>query len=337
MIIILRKTAGKTDADPILDQIRALGLEPLYLPGEEKIVLGAIGDERALAQLNLEALPAVERVVPILKPYKLSNREFRSEPSIIDVRGVKFGGREVPVIAGPCSVESEEQIITAARAVKAAGAKLLRGGAFKPRTSPYAFQGLEGEGLKLLAAARDATGLPIVTEVMSEYQLDLVAGTADMLQIGARNMQNFSLLKAVGSTKLPVLIKRGIASSVTDLLMAAEYVMAQGNSNVVLCERGIKSFFSETRNTFDLSAIPLLHQETHLPVIADPSHGTGVRSIILPMSLAAIAAGADGIMIEVHPDPAHALSDGFQQLTPAAFAELMQQAAVVAKAVNRAI
>lgn len=335
MIIVLKQGSTKEDADPILTQIEALGLKPLYLPGEEKIVLGALGDERKLSALSLDSNPHIERVVPILKPYKLANREFRDGRSTVRVKNVVFGGPEVVMIAGPCSVESETQILETARAVKAAGATMLRGGAFKPRTSPYAFQGMEEEGLKLLALARETVGLPVVTEVMSEYDVDLVGRYTDMFQLGARNMQNFRLLKAIGETKIPVLLKRGPAASIPELLMAAEYVMASGNTNVVLCERGIKSFFTETRNTFDLSAIPLLHQETHLPIVADPSHGTGVRVLVPEMTLAAIAAGADGLIIEVHPDPSKALSDGFQQLDFAEFAALAAKCRRVADAIGR--
>ena len=334
MIIVLKQGATEADAQPILRQIEALGLKPLYLPGEEKIVIGALGDERKLQQLNLDSLSTVEKVVPVLKPYKLANREFKSERSIVQVGNVAIG-RDLVVIAGPCSVESEEQIISTAKAVKEAGAVMLRGGAFKPRTSPYAFQGLEKEGLRLLELARAETGLPIVTEVVSEYDVDIVARSADMFQIGARNMQNFRLLKAIGETGKPALLKRGPAASMTDLLMAAEYIMSEGNRNVVLCERGIKSFFNDTRNTFDLSIIPLLKTETHLPIIADPSHGTGVRKIISEMSLAAVAAGADGLIIEVHPNPDKALSDGFQQLTPAEFSSLMPKIRAVGAAVDR--
>jgi 3-deoxy-7-phosphoheptulonate synthase len=337
MIIVLKQGASKQDADKILDQIAALGLKPLYLPGEEKIVLGALGDERKLAALNIESLSTVERVVPILKPYKLANREFKAERSVVNVGGVAIGGPDAVVMAGPCSVESETQMLATARAVKAAGATILRGGAFKPRTSPYAFQGLEEEGLRLLALAREETGLPIVTEVMSEQEVELVGRYADMYQVGARNMQNFRLLKALGQTRLPVLLKRGPASGMTDLLMAAEYIVSEGNFNVVLCERGIKSFFNDTRNTFDLSIIPLLHRETHLPVIADPSHGTGVRRIVPEMALAALACGADGLMIEVHPEPDHAWSDGFQQLNFAEFSDLMTRARAVAAAVGRGL
>jgi len=337
MIIILKKGASKEDAEPILEQIKKHGLEPLYLPGDEKIVLGALGDERVLASLNLDSLSTVEKVIPILKPYKLSSSEFKKQRSIVDVKGVKFGGDKVVMIAGPCSVESEEQIVETAKAVKAAGASMLRGGAYKPRTSPYAFQGLEEKGLELLALARKETGLPVVTEIISEHHLDLVGRFTDMYQVGARNMHNYQLLKALGSTKIPVMLKRGPASGLADFLMAAEYIMSEGNPNVVLCERGIKSFFNDTRNTFDLSIIPLLHQETHLPVIADPSHGTGVRSIIPDMSLAAVAAGADGVILEVHPNPDKALSDGFQQLTPPQYADLVGRIRAVATAVNRSI
>ncbi len=337
MIIILKKGSQEIDAQPILEQIRLSGLSPLYLPGEEKIVIGAIGDERVLANLNLDAIAAVEKVIPILKPYKLSNREFKEKRTIVNVGGVEIGGKSVVMMAGPCAVESEEQILQAAHAVKAAGATILRGGAYKPRTSPYAFQGLEKKGLELLQLARKEVGLPIVTEIISEYDLETVAEATDMFQIGARNMQNFRLLKAVGGTKIPILLKRGAAASMADLLMAAEYIMSEGNPNVVLCERGIKSFFSDTRNTLDLSIIPLLKRETHLPIVADPSHGTGVRHLIADMSLASIAAGADGLIIEVHPNPEKALSDAFQQLTPEAYENLVQRARLVAQAVGRSI
>lgn len=337
MIIVLKQGSSQKDAEPILKQIEELGLKPLYLPGEEKIVLGALGDERKLQSLNLDALPVVERVVPILKPYKLASCDFRQGRSTVRVGDVTFGGDEVILIAGPCSVESEAQILTTAREVKRSGARMLRGGAFKPRTSPYAFQGLEKEGLELLALARRETGLPIVTEVMSEHDVELVGRYADMYQIGARNMQNFRLLKAVGETRVPVLLKRGPAASIPELLMAAEYVMASGNTNVVLCERGIKSFFQETRNTFDLAAIAVLHRETHLPVIADPSHGTGVRALVSDMSLGAIAVGADGLIVEVHPDPGTALSDGFQQLDFAEFAAMSARARSVAQAIGRSV
>lgn len=322
MIIILRPGSSKEEADKILSKIKSAGLEPLFLPGEEKIVLGAIGDERVLAGLELSSFSSVEKIVPVLKPHKLSNRQFQEESSVVDVSGVSIGGSAPVVIAGPCSVESEEQIVSTAKAVKASGAVILRGGAWKPRTSPYSFQGLEQEGLEFLVNARSETGLPFVTEVVSDSDVDLVAQKADMLQIGARNMQNFRLLQAVGETRVPVLLKRGPVASLNELLMAAEYIMKGGNSSVVLCERGIKTFFSDTRNTLDLAAVPLLKKESHLPVIVDPSHGTGVRELIAPMSKAALAVGADGLIIEVHPEPDQALSDGFQQLDFQQFAEL---------------
>ncbi len=337
MIIVLKEGASKEDADAILTRIEALGLKPLYMPGQEKIVLGALGDERVLATLHLDSLSSVERVVPILKPYKLANRAFHHEGSKVQVGDVLIGGGEMVVMAGPCSVEGREQIVDTAKAVKQAGARILRGGAFKPRTSPYAFQGLEEEGLELLAVAREETGLPVVTEVMSEHDVALVSKFADMLQIGARNMQNFRLLKAVGQAGRPVLLKRGPAASLSDWLMAAEYVMSEGNLNVVLCERGVKGLFQDTRNMFDLSIIPLIRKETHLPVVADPSHGTGVRRIVPEMALAAIACGADGLMIEVHPEPDHAWSDGFQQLDFQEFRDLMGRARAVAAAVGRSL
>jgi 3-deoxy-7-phosphoheptulonate synthase len=337
MIIVLKEGASREDAEAILAQIEKLGLKPLYMPGQEKIVLGALGDERVLEGLHLESLSTVERVVPILKPYKLANRAFHHEGSKVRVGDVTIGGPELVVMAGPCSVEGRDQIVDTAKAVKAAGARVLRGGAFKPRTSPYAFQGLEEEGLELLAIAREETGLPVVTEVMSEQEVNLIAKYADMFQIGARNMQNFRLLKAVGQTDRPVLLKRGPAASMSDWLMAAEYVMSEGNLNVVLCERGVKGLFQDTRNMFDLSIIPLVRQETHLPVVADPSHGTGVRRIVPRMALAAIACGADGLMIEVHPEPDHAWSDGFQQLDFAEFRNFMDQARPLAAAVGRVL
>jgi 3-deoxy-7-phosphoheptulonate synthase len=305
--------------------------------GVERTVIGAIGDERGKARLQeLETAPGVERVIPILKPYKLAGLELKKEKSLVTVApGVVFGGRRVPVIAGPCSVESIDQICRTAEAVKAAGATLLRGGAYKPRSSPYSFQGLEEEGLKMLAAARERTGLPVVTEVMKESVLDLVAQYADLLQIGARNMQNFDLLKAVGQLQKPVLLKRGLANTIREWLMSAEYIMAQGNMQVILCERGIRTFETSTRNTLDLSAIAVLKHETHLPVVADPSHGTGHAAYVEDMALASVAAGADGVMIEVHPNPHEAWSDGAQSLTPPQFEAAMHKMKAVASAVGR--
>lgn len=339
MIIVMQRGASKREIHQVEAEIRRLGFKAHPIYGVERTVIGAIGDERGNVGLQaLETWDGVERVIPILKPYKLAGRELHTEKSKIKVRGrVVFGGKKVPVIAGPCSVESLEQICTTAQAVKAAGATLLRGGAFKPRTSPYAFQGLEEEGLKMLAEARAQTGLPIVTEVMKESALELVAHYADVLQIGTRNMQNFDLLKAVGQLRKPVLLKRGLANTVREWLMSAEYIMAQGNMEVILCERGIRTFETATRNTLDLSAIPVLKHETHLPVIVDPSHGTGHYEYVEDMALAAIAAGADGLMIEVHPNPHEAWSDGAQSLTPERFAQLMKRARAVARAVGRTI
>lgn len=334
MIIVLSPNATKLDTESILNQIQSLGLKPLYLPGEEKIVLGAIGDERKIALLGLENLHYVERVVPILKPYKLSSRDLHPSTSIVSVGACRIGDGSLTMIAGPCSVESEEQIVTTALQLKSSGVNILRGGAYKPRTSPYSFQGLEEEGLRLLALARQETGIPVVTEIISEYHLETVAKYTDMFQIGARNMQNFRLLKAVGSTKIPVLLKRGLVASLEEWLMAAEYILSEGNPNVVLCERGIKSFFQETRNTFDLSVIPLARAATHLPIIADPSHATGLRSLIEPMSLAAVAAGADGLIVEVHPNPDKALSDGKQQITPQEFSTLATKAQRIHRALT---
>ncbi|MCB9882207.1 MAG: 3-deoxy-7-phosphoheptulonate synthase [Planctomycetes bacterium] len=341
MIIVLKQGSTKEQADEILKRISDAGLKPLYLPGDEKIVLGAIGDERVLHQLGFESVPFVERVVPILKPYKLANREFRPERSRVKVgRGdavATFGGDAVVLVAGPCAVESEEQLLAAARAVKAAGAHVLRGGAFKPRTSPYSFQGMGVDGLKLLAAARDATGLPVVTEVVDPKDIDSIATYCDMLQIGARNMQNFQLLREVGRSGVPVMLKRGMSAGLSDLLMSAEYILSEGNQRVVLCERGIRTFSTDARNTFDLSIIPLLREETHLPIIADPSHATGKRSLVPDMARAAVAAGADGVMVEVHPNPATALSDGPQALTPADYAALVPSLHAVAQAVGRKV
>jgi len=322
----------------VMKEIESMGYQTHPIFGVERTVIGAIGDERGKARLQqLETSPGVERVIPILKPYKLAGLELRKKTPVTVAPGVVFGGMKLPVIAGPCSVESHEQIIATAEAVKQAGATLLRGGAYKPRTSPYSFQGLEEEGLKMLAAAREKTGLPIVTEVMKESVLPLVADYADVLQIGTRNMQNFDLLKAVGQTRKPVMLKRGLASTVHEWLMSAEYIMAQGNLDVILCERGIRTFETLTRNTLDLSAVPALKQESSLPVIVDPSHGTGHASFVPDMARAAVAAGCDGIMVEVHPDPHEAWSDGSQSLTPAAFAELMDSLRSVAAAVGREI
>jgi 3-deoxy-7-phosphoheptulonate synthase len=320
-------------------EIETMGYQTHPIIGVERTVIGAIGDERGKARLQmLETSQGVERVIPILKPYKLAGRELRKEKTHVSAgTNAVFGGATVPIVAGPCSVESLDQICATAEAVKAAGATLLRGGAYKPRTSPYAFQGLEEEGLKMLAEARNRTGLPIVTEVMKESVLELVLRYVDVIQIGARNMQNFDLLKAVGQVQKPILLKRGLANTISEWLMSAEYIMAQGNMNVILCERGIRTFETATRNTLDLSSVCVLKHETHLPVVVDPSHGTGHWEYVEDMALAAIASGADGIMVEVHPNPHEAWSDGSQSLTFERFAALMQKARKVAEAVERNI
>ena len=339
MLIVMQKGAAKQEIKDVEREIEGMGYESHPIYGVERTVIGAIGDERGKARLQvLETSPGVERVIPILKPYKLAGKELRKEKTKIDVgNGVVFGGNRIPIIAGPCCVESLDQICATAEAVKDAGASVLRGGAYKPRTSPYSFQGLEEEGLIMLEAAKAKTGLPIDTEIMTESTLDLVVKHADILQIGTRNMQNFNLLKAVGQTQTPVLLKRGLASTIKEWLMSAEYIMSQGNMQVILCERGIRTFETATRNTLDLNAVTVLKQETHLPVVVDPSHATGHREYVEDMALAAVAAGADGIMIEVHPDPHEAWSDGTQSLTPADFAAMMVKLRKVAEAVGREI
>jgi 3-deoxy-7-phosphoheptulonate synthase len=337
MIIVMKAGAVKKDKDEVLKRIKELGYKPHVIHGTTRDVIGAIGDERGkLVLQSIESMHGVESVVPILKPYKLASKEVKKEPSVIRISDtVEIGGKQVVVMAGPCSVENERQIIDTAHAVKAAGAQVLRGGAFKPRTSPYSFQGLEEEGLKLLAKARAETGLPIVTEVVNPETADLVAEYADILQIGARNAQNFALLKKVGQLRKPVLLKRGMSMTIQEFLMSAEYVMSEGNQAVILCERGIRTFETATRNTLDLSAIPVLKEKTHLPVIADPSHGTGDYHYVAPMAFAAVAAGADGLMIEVHPDPEHASSDGPQSLKPAKFVAMMAKLGLIAGTVER--
>jgi 3-deoxy-7-phosphoheptulonate synthase len=337
MIIVMQKGASRREIEDVEREIEGMGYKTHPIYGVERTVIGAIGDERGKAQLQvLETSPGVERVIPILKPYKLAGLELRKDRTQVDAgRSVVFGGGALQVIAGPCSVESLEQICATAEAVKKAGATVLRGGVYKPRTSPYSFQGLAEEGLHFLEVARERTGLPIDTEVMKESLVDLVAQHADIVQIGTRNMQNFDLLKAVGEAGKPVLLKRGLASTIREWLMSAEYVLSHGNPRVILCERGIRTFETQTRNTLDLSAVAVLKRETHLPVIVDPSHGTGHWEYVEDMALAAVAAGADGLMIEVHPDPHEAWSDGGQSLTPQRFAKLMQKVARVAEAVGK--
>ena len=338
MIIITRPGTTDAELDHIRERVEALGLRTHTSRGEQRTIIGCIGDEARLAGVGLLAMPGVESVTPVLKPYKLAAREFAAQPTVVrvgDAAAASFGGRQLSVIAGPCSVEGAEMLVDTARAVRQAGATLLRGGAYKPRSSPYAFQGLGVEALEMLAAVREETGLPVVTEVMDTRQVELVARYADVLQIGARNMQNFALLAEVGRTTRPVLLKRGLSATIKELLMAAEYVMAQGNPNVILCERGIRTYETATRNTLDVAAIPVLKSETHLPVIVDPSHAGGLASLVAPLAFAAVAAGADGLIVEVHPCPEEALSDGDQSLTPAAFAQLMRQIAPFAAAAGR--
>ena len=324
MIIVMQPGASRQHIEHVMDRIRALGYTPHPIFGVERTVIGAIGDERGKTVLEgLRSFEGVESVIPILKPFKLASREMKTESTAIQVGNVRVGNGGFALIAGPCSVESETQILSSAREVKQAGANMLRGGAFKPRTSPYSFQGLEKEGLKLLAKARKETGLPIVTEVLSPDDVELVAAHADLLQIGARNMQNFSLLKKVGKIGRPILLKRGMMCTIKETLMSAEYILSSGNPSVIVCERGIRTFEDSTRNTLDLSAVSLLKELSHLPVIVDPTHGTGVRQLIPTMCKAAVAAGADGLMVEVHPNPEEALSDGFQALLPAQFEEIV--------------
>jgi 3-deoxy-7-phosphoheptulonate synthase len=339
MIIVMKAGAAKKDKDGVLKRIKELGYKPHVIHGTTRDVIGAIGDERGkLVLQSIESMHGVESVVPILKPYKLASKEVKREPSVIRISdAVAIGGREIVVMAGPCSVESERQIIDTAIAVQKAGALVLRGGAYKPRTSPYSFQGMEEAGLKLLAKAREESGLPFVTEVVNPETAELVAEYADILQIGARNSQNFALLKKVGQLKKPVLLKRGMSMTIQEFLMSAEYVMSEGNQAVILCERGIRTFETATRNTLDLSAIPVLREQTHLPIIADPSHGTGNHHYVAPMAFAAVAAGADGLMIEVHPDPEHASSDGPQSLKPEKFAAMMAKLRLIAESVERTL
>jgi 3-deoxy-7-phosphoheptulonate synthase len=325
MIIVLKPQATKAHADEILARIASLGLRPLYMPGTERVVLGAIGDERVLDRLHLDGHPMVESVQRVLAPYKLVGREMHPHDTIVNLGAVPVGGARFAVIAGPCAVEDREQMERTARAVHQAGAAALRGGAYKPRTSPYSFQGLGREGLAILRDVAWALGMPSVTEVVEVADVEIVDQYADAFQCGARNMQNFRLLKALGQSRKPVVLKRGMAARVEDLLLAAEYILAEGNPNVILCERGIQTFETATRNTLDLNAVPLIKQKSHLPVIVDPSHGTGIRELVGPMAKAAAACGADGLLVEVHCAPEEALSDGRQSLFPDQFATLMRE------------
>ena len=335
MIIVLKREATEETAKEILGRIEEKGLKPLYMPGSERVVLGALGDERVLAELALDSHPMVESLKPILSPYKLVSREIHPHDTVVKVGSAAIGGRGFAVIAGPCAVETEDRLLGSCRAAKAAGAVALRAGAYKPRTSPYSFQGHGPEGLTILRKVGAELGLPVITEVMDTADVDLVVEHADALQVGARNMQNFSLLKAVGKAGKPVVLKRGMAARVEDLLLAAEYLMAEGNEQVILCERGIRTFETAMRNTLDLNAVAYMKQKTHLPVIVDPSHGTGIRDLVIPMSLAAAACGADGLLVEMHENPAEAWSDGAQSLYPHEFAQLMDSLKPVVAAVGR--
>ena len=340
MIIVTVPGVTEAQLDHIRERVESLGARTHVSRGEQRVIVGCIGDETALREAALLSLPGVESVTPVLKPYKLVSKEFAASPTVIaigDVARASVGGASLAVIAGPCSVEGRDMLLSTARSVRAAGAVMLRGGAFKPRTSPYAFQGLGDEALRLLVEARAETGLPVVTEVMDTRQVEKVAAHVDVLQIGARNMQNFALLSEVGRIDRPVLLKRGMSATARELLMAAEYIMAQGNSQVILCERGIRTFETATRNTLDVAVIPVLKRETHLPVIVDPSHACGRADLVAPLAFAAVAAGADGLIIEVHPCPEAALSDGDQSLTPPAFAALMGDLRPFARAAGRSI
>lgn len=338
MIIICKKDATEQQIAHIEEAISHWGLKTHTSRGVERTIIGVIGPEDLIREKPLAAFPGVSSVTPVMKPYKLTSFDFTHKRTVIDVHGVKIGDeKKVVLMSGPCSVESREQILSIAKIVKGAGASILRGGAFKPRTSPYTFQGLGIEGLKLLAEARAATGLPVITELMDTKDVEAVDKYADIIQIGARNMQNFSLLKEVGRCKKPVMLKRGMAATIKDVLMSAEYILSEGNMNVMLCERGIRTFENYTRNTLDLSAVPALKKESHLPVIVDPTHGAGHRDLIPSMALASVASGADGIMIEVHNDPEEALSDGEQAMLPDQFASIVQQMRAVAKAIGKEI
>jgi 3-deoxy-7-phosphoheptulonate synthase len=337
MIIVMKYDATKEQIANVERKLNELGFRTHPIFGEVKTVIGAIGDKKLLSNHAIITMPGVENLVPIMRPYKLASRELKQVPTIVDVDGVKIGGEEIIVIAGPCAIENAESLTDIAFKVREAGAKILRGGAFKPRTSPYSFQGLEEEGLRILRYAGEATGLKIVTEVVDTRDVELVTSYADMIQIGARNMQNFRLLHEVGMSKKPVLLKRGLAATIEEWLMAAEYIIDAGNLNIVLCERGIRTYETATRNTIDISAIPVVKEFSHLPIIVDPSHATGSWKYVTPLAKGAVATGADGLIIEVHHNPASALSDGPQSLLPAKFTELMKKLEPVALAVGRRI
>jgi 3-deoxy-7-phosphoheptulonate synthase len=334
VIVVLKPGASQAQVDQVIEHIEQLGLRSHVIVGTECTVVAALGEKRDGAKQALETIDGVEKVVPILAPYKMASTEVKKEPTCIQIRGLKVGAGNLGVIAGPCSVESRASILEIAHIVKDAGAAGLRGGAYKPRTSPYSFQGMKEKGLELLAEAREATGLAVFTEVMAKEQVEIISKYADVLQVGARNMQNYPLLEAVGESGMPVLLKRGPAATMDEFLLAAEYILKTGNTNVMLCERGIRTFEDHTRFTLPLATVPFLHQKTHLPIVVDPSHGTGKASLVATMARAAVAAGCDGLIVEIHPNPDKALSDGFQALTPAAFRQMMVECRKVAEAVG---
>lgn len=335
MIVVMKQDSPEREIAGVLQRVEELGLAGHLIRGQERTVIGVVGRTYPEVGQMLENLPGVEEIVPISKPYKLSGRELHPEDTVVEIGNLRIGGGEVFVMAGPCSVESEEQLLQTARAVQAAGAHVLRGGAYKPRTSPYQFRGLGEDGLKMLAAARAETGLPVITEVLTPQDVETVAAYADILQVGARNMQNFILLEECGRSGKPVMLKRGLSATIQEWLLSSEYILATGNRQVILCERGIRTFETATRNTMDVSAIPLVKRLSHLPVIGDPSHGTGKWYLVEPLALASVAAGADGLIIEVHPNPDHALSDGPQSLTFANFQQLMQRARQIGETLGR--
>jgi 3-deoxy-7-phosphoheptulonate synthase len=336
MLVVMSHSASEADVVRVVETIRDMGYEARPIPGRQRTAIGLVGNDGKVDSGRLESLPGVLEVIHVTQPYKQVSREWRSEPTVVELaNGTRIGGEEVAIMAGPCAVESREQILEIAHRLRAAGAAVLRGGAFKPRTSPYAFQGLGVKGLELLAQARQQTGLAIVTEALETDTVAAVAEYADIIQIGARNMQNYALLRRAGKTGRPILLKRGLAATIKELLLSAEYILAEGNGQVILCERGVRSFDEQTRNLLDLTAIPVVHALSHLPIIADPSHGTGLRAKVTPMARAAVAAGADGLLVEVHPDPTTALSDGAQSLYPEQFEDLMMQVDTIARAIGR--
>ncbi len=338
MLVVMHHSASQSDIDAVVSEIKNMGYDARPIPGHQRTSVGLIGNDGGVDAGRLQGLDGVLEIIPVTKPYKQVSREWKEEDTIVTLsNGTRIGGNEVVLMAGPCAVESESQILDVAVRLREIGATVLRGGAFKPRTSPYSFQGHGEDGLKMLARAGEATGMALVTEAVDPDGVDIVADYADVIQIGARNMQNYPLLRRAGRTGKPVLLKRGMAATITELLLAAEYLLAEGNPNVILCERGVRSFDTQTRNLLDLTAIPVVKSLSHLPIIADPSHGTGIRSMVIPMARAAVAAGADGLLIEVHPDPPRALSDGAQSLYPEQFEDLVREMDVIARAIGRGL